>query len=1160
MVVSWVRFAAKPVEVPPPAYNAPENNDYLVLHRIADAQVAALQRAIRDVWDNYREGLDLDDIERQLTSRGTVELDWTKLAADFRTAVVPILGGIAKQSALKTIPLLHQRMRDWRAKHPKFADPTAPQSETQAWYNVAFNLQDKGAESFLEQYLPTLITRETNETRDAIRNIVLNGFQTAVHPYQQAEQIQQIIGMNGPQAESYAKYLLSGPTATQAQAYAQNLIQKRAVLIARTETLRAANTGQVDMWVEASNQGLLQTQNTVETWIVTPDDRLCQYCNAMDGATAPVKGDFDGGGFGPLGNPPLHPDCRCTLGLDFTNLPEWAHSAAPTTVSLPATPGEEVLPSLPAVTQQIQTLYTSGMSKADIANQLGVPYQKVWQATKNIPKPEWGVSSGVAKVEKAVTSKIPVGEPGKVVQELGGSTGAKLVDVNGKMFVQKAGASVGHITDEQAANDVYRTLGVHVPASSLVDVNGKTVLRSDYLPDTRTLADYLGDPTVSAAAKSAVEEQLRQGFATDALLGNWDVLGLGGDNILVDANGTAWRIDNGGALRYRAQGALKGDLFGTNVGELQTLKSKTLWGKQIYGPLDNSEVKDQVQTLLNNRQKILDALPADLRDTVSKRLDNMAEQVGLKTTTVPAEPSWFHPLPKPTPPPIPSGSVTDQIKGLYGQGVSKAEIAKQLGVPYQKVYQVTKGLAVGGPEEAVAKAVVEGGVSKAELASNVWATGVAQADPQGLAGIQKAVDKFVDYFPSSILSEGVKFQAEVPEIASYASTVGGKVTFNLRYFGKGNFSTLSDSLAKAIKTLWHPPRTASAEGVALHEFGHVLNNKLTTLVEQGTLEKGYLWATPEAKSAFAEMKSIAAEVVGSGKVLSGYASMSADEAFGELFSAAYLTPHTSSLWSANGLLTRFEKSMQDLSTAIKDAQQTALGKTTQDLSTALGVSTGRAEKAVAEVTTSGYKDFTTRYGAAHVGPIQGLESSLPGGATARSALREYTGSAYANLNSYLRGLSGSFSPDMLANLDRAFAASKGLGENLILRRGGFGGEALQSWFGSDIAGTLGRLTYEDASAATLENLTADIVGKVIEDKAFMSTSVLQGFGGSYKLVIEAPKGTKGIYVESLTGSPGEQEVLLNRGTKLAITGVRVETVKGVWGTQRTVEILCKVLQ
>lgn len=154
----------------------------------------------------------------------------------------------------------------------------------------------------------------------------------------------------------------------------------------------------------------------------------------------------------------------------------------------------------------------------------------------------------------------PIGFPDdaenlRVIKQLGGSTGAELVeDSKGNRFVRKRGANAEHLREEVLADAIYRELGVRVPEARLYD-GPRGPVKLARFQEGKTLAEYLQGAT--AAQRAAVFDKLSEHFAADALLGNWDVLGLNLDNVLVDAGGQVWRIDNGGSLRFRAMGAKK---------------------------------------------------------------------------------------------------------------------------------------------------------------------------------------------------------------------------------------------------------------------------------------------------------------------------------------------------------------------------------------------------------------------------------------------------------------------------------------------------------------------------------------------------------------------------------------------------------------------------
>lgn len=82
--------------------------------------------------------------------------------------------------------------------------------------------------------------------------------------------------------------------------------------IARTETLDALNGGQQALWVEANKAGQLPP-NTLREWIAAIDVRTDPECIVLDGEKVGINEVFSAGVF----RPPLHPRCRCAVGLVF---------------------------------------------------------------------------------------------------------------------------------------------------------------------------------------------------------------------------------------------------------------------------------------------------------------------------------------------------------------------------------------------------------------------------------------------------------------------------------------------------------------------------------------------------------------------------------------------------------------------------------------------------------------------------------------------------------------------------------------------------------------------------------------------------------------------------------------------------------------------------
>lgn len=213
----------------------------------------------------------------------------------------------------------------------------------------------------------------------------------------------------------------------------------------------------------------------------------------------------------------------------------------------------------------------------------------------------------------------------KLVKKLGGSTGAELVeDAAGNRFVRKRGANAGHVRDEFAADRMYEALGIRVPEGRLYDGPGGPVKLTRFIQGER-----LRDVVAAGGPRAAkVLERLQRDLAADALLGNWDVVGL--DNVLVDAKDFPWRIDNGGSLRYRGAGVLKSGFSDYPI-ELWTLRDPKL--NPDAGPMfkgtDPATVPARIRQIAARRSEILAAAPADLRAVLGARLDQLVSVADL---------------------------------------------------------------------------------------------------------------------------------------------------------------------------------------------------------------------------------------------------------------------------------------------------------------------------------------------------------------------------------------------------------------------------------------------------------------------------------------------------------------------------------------------------
>lgn len=129
----------------------------------------------------------------------------------------------------------------------------------------------------------------------------------------------------------------------------------------------------------------------------------------------------------------------------------------------------------------------------------------------------------------------------------GGSTGAQIKTAeDGTKFLLKTYAgNEDRVATELLANSVYREMGAKVAdAGTYTTQDGKTALAYPLLD---------GKP-------HAIEEpsaEIGKHFMTDALVANYDFIGLTDDNILWDKDGKPFRVDQGGTFQFRAQGKPK---------------------------------------------------------------------------------------------------------------------------------------------------------------------------------------------------------------------------------------------------------------------------------------------------------------------------------------------------------------------------------------------------------------------------------------------------------------------------------------------------------------------------------------------------------------------------------------------------------------------------
>lgn len=182
-----------------------------------------------------------------------------------------------------------------------------------------FDLTNPQASAWGYQWAGELIKNISADAKQTIKDAVGRALDADLTRRDATLAIRNVIGLNDRQAGAVERMrsdlLATGTSATsietKVEAYAGRLLRERASMIARTEIMTAAHAGQREAWDQAADKGLIEKTETRRIWIVTDDDRLCDECEPMDGVEVDFEDEFDDG------DPPLHPGCRCTIGLTF---------------------------------------------------------------------------------------------------------------------------------------------------------------------------------------------------------------------------------------------------------------------------------------------------------------------------------------------------------------------------------------------------------------------------------------------------------------------------------------------------------------------------------------------------------------------------------------------------------------------------------------------------------------------------------------------------------------------------------------------------------------------------------------------------------------------------------------------------------------------------
>lgn len=320
------------------------------LHRVADSHVEPLARMLLGIWRDAADAIDYNSLETVMTAVDAnavrqaleVEQDDARSNQLERALVQPLMvAGRALQyidqqmSELMPDRLLSvvndgglAALRSARARGG-FRAASGTVSGTvatnemidlplrSARFSASFDVSNPRAITFAELRSSALVTEIASTTRAALRDLIAAAVRDGIAPRRLSQQIKQVVGLRLDQVQALQNYtdkltakgISEAGLERRAAKYARKLHSDRAILIARSETMRSANRGQVELWMQAQDKGQLP-RDQKRTWIVTPDDRLRPEHEAMEGQERGIEEPFE-----PIAEPGSEPACRCGQGL-----------------------------------------------------------------------------------------------------------------------------------------------------------------------------------------------------------------------------------------------------------------------------------------------------------------------------------------------------------------------------------------------------------------------------------------------------------------------------------------------------------------------------------------------------------------------------------------------------------------------------------------------------------------------------------------------------------------------------------------------------------------------------------------------------------------------------------------------------------------------------
>lgn len=279
-----------------------------LLHREADRVYPELRTVWAILFAEMQTAIDVEALEAALARGGLLEAEalltglWQRVVDVPARAALPVL---LRETVVRT------------------AEAMLPETTAvvQPSIAIAFNVTDSAVLTAIDTYVGTQIRGISQQTLLGVRGVIREGFVEGKGVASMARQVRTVIGLTPRQVRAVqgldARLQAEGkPPSVRQRAVTratQQALARRATVIARTEAIYAASSGQYQLWLAADRQGVWDHTRMRRAWIVTPGERTCPRCRAIPGLNPNGVGLYEAFRTrnGTVLHPPEHPACRC---------------------------------------------------------------------------------------------------------------------------------------------------------------------------------------------------------------------------------------------------------------------------------------------------------------------------------------------------------------------------------------------------------------------------------------------------------------------------------------------------------------------------------------------------------------------------------------------------------------------------------------------------------------------------------------------------------------------------------------------------------------------------------------------------------------------------------------------------------------------------------